>query len=292
MVVVSNTQVTAKNLCDRAHKYRFIDDIEPKQLPPALYRGLLGHSALEQYYLLLKDGKSVDECQKAALAVIDAELMRLAKYSPYEFQQIDLVMKLRKLINDYAFVYKEEKFKVLEVEKEYRTPVDDDIDYALRIDILVEMTAGEFRGDFVVVDHKFVYNFKTPLDIAMDAQLPKYIYTLRKNGIIVTKGMFNQIRTREIKDPGLSDLYKRSWVKSKPAETARIWKEQKDTAHRIQRDKDNGTDPVRTLSLLVCRQCLFQKVCKAELDGDDVTQMIKANYQKSTYGYTDLSDLL
>lgn len=290
-MIISNTQITAKNLCDKAHHYRFIQDIEPKTLPPAIYRGVLGHSALEQYYLLLKDGKPVEECMKAALAVLDREIARILRETPEEFIQILMVQKLRDLITGYAAEYTTEPFKVLEIEQEYRTPVNDDVEYALRVDLLVEMTSGQYRGDFVVVDHKFVYNFKTALDIQMDAQLPKYIHTLRQNGIVVTKGMFNQVRTRIMKNPTPKDLYRREWIKSSRAETAQIWDEQESTAQRIIDDKKYGVNPVRTLSLLVCRSCLFQKPCKAELDGDDVSQMLNAVYRKSTYGYKDLSDL-
>jgi hypothetical protein len=290
-MIISNTEVATKNLCDKAHDFRFNKNLEPKKLPIAIYRGVLGHSALEPYYLEMKEGSSVDTCKSAALAVLDKEIARIASETPEEFEQISLVMNLRKLIINYARIYEEEPFRVLEVEKVYHTSVDDDIDYALRLDILVEMIKGEYRGDLVVVDHKFVYNFKTPLDIAMDAQLPKYIKALQDNGYTVTKGMFNQIRTRALKNPTPVDLYRREWVRSNRAETTQIWKEQLAVAKQIAKDKANPDYmPVRTLSLLVCRSCMFQAPCKAELNGDDTSRMLQANYKQSSYGYSDLSD--
>jgi hypothetical protein len=289
-MIISNTQIATKNLCDKAHDLRFIKNLEPKRLPPAIYRGVLGHSALEQYYLLLRDGKPVEECRDGALAVLDREIARISRETPEEFEQISLILGLRKLIEAYAEVYRIEPFKVLEVEKEYHAPVSPSIDYGLRLDLLVEMTSGEYRGDLVVVDHKIVYNFKTALDIQMDAQLPKYIKALRENGLVVTKGIFNQIRYRSLKNPSPVDLYRRDWLKSNKAEIEQIWSEQERVANQIVLDTESKAMPIRTLSLLVCRSCMFQGPCKAELNGDDVTQMLEANYQSSTYGYADLSD--
>lgn len=292
-MIISNAQISTKLLCDKAHDYRYRLNKEPKVLAPALYRGVLGHSALETYYRNIKDGKTVDESRGAALSVLDKEISRIASETPEEFERVQLVLKLRKLIEAYAEVYRIEPFKVLEVEQDYRTPVDLDVEYVLRLDLLVEMTKGEYRGDLVVTDHKFVYNFKSALDIQMDAQLPKYIKTLRENGYFVTKGMFNQVRTRDLKNPKIEDLFRRDIFKSNKDEIEQIWTEQKIVANQISNNAKNpGYVPVRTMSLQVCRFCAFQGPCKAELNGDDVTQLLEANYQEShsPLRQTDLSD--
>jgi hypothetical protein len=280
-MIISNAQITTKNLCDKAHFFRYTLNKEPKKLAPVLYRGVLGHSALEAYYREMQDGSSVEVCRSAALAVLDKEIARIAQESPEEFEQVKTVIALRKLIEAYAEVYRKETFKVLEVEHDYSVPVNDDINYVLRLDLLVEMTSGEFRGDLVVVDHKFVYNFKTALDIQMDAQLPKYIKALRASGHVVSKGMFNQIRTRNLKNPQPEDLYRRDWLKSSKAEIEQIWIEQKQVALQIAADNSNPQHtPVRTMNYLVCRFCAFQGPCKAELNGDNVTQFLEANYKE------------
>jgi len=292
-MIISNTQVGTKLLCDKQHDFRFMragHGYEPKKLPPAIYRGILGHSALEQYYFTLKEGFGVGVASSAAQQVLDTEISRLAAETPGEFETVGLILQLKNLVELYAQAYREETFKVLEVEKDFRTSVDENIEYALKLDLLVEMTSGEFRGDLVVVDHKFVYNFKTPLDIEMDAQLPKYIHVLKQNGYTVSKGMFNQIRTRSLKNPTQADLFRREWIKPTKSEINQIWFEQKEAAYQIHRDQDYSNTPIRNMSLLVCRSCMFQQPCKAELNGDDVTQMLKANYQKSTYGYTELGE--
>lgn len=291
-MIISNTEVTTKNICDYAHYMHFIKGVAPKKLPTPLYRGIVGHSALEAYYLLMKEGAVVDECREAALAVVDKEIEHVAETSAEDFERVQLLVNIRSLIRDYAEVYRVEPFKVLEVEKKFFTPVDQELDihYGLQLDTLVEMISGEFRGDLVVMDHKFVYNFKTALDIQMDAQLPKYIKTLRDNGYFVTKGLFNQVRTRQMKSPGPEDLYRRTWLKANKYETAQIWKEQAKVAKELQDLKTNPNyEPVRTMSYVTCRSCMFQKPCKAALDGTDVSTMLQSNFEPSKYGYTDLS---
>jgi hypothetical protein len=293
-MIISNAQISTHNMCEKAHDLRYNRNKEPKKLAPALYRGVIGHSALESYYTVLKNGGTVDEALAAALAVLDGEIARIAVETPEEFITIQDIFKLRTLIEAYSYMYRVEPFKVLEVEKAYTTPVDQGIEYILRLDLLVEMTAGEYRGDFVVVDHKFVFNFKSARDIQMDAQLPKYIKTLRENGILVTKGLFNQLRTRELKAPKPTDLFRRDWLKSNTKETEQIWTEQAYTAHQIRRDRENPAYlPRRNLNYMVCRYCAFQGPCKAELDGSDITQLLEANYKdvKSPLRQKDLSEV-
>lgn len=292
-MIISNTQVSLENLCERAHYYRFILGIEPKSLPPAIYTGILGHKALEWYYLEMRDGSPVDQCLKAAKVILNKEAERVAIEEPESYDLMSAIFKINKLIEGYARIYSEEEFKILEIEQEYQTPINEHDTYAMKLDLLVEMTKGPYRGNLILVDHKFVYNFKTVLDIDMDAQLPKYIRTLRQNGYVVNTGMFNQIRTRSLKDPGPADLYRREVVsfKSRKSEIDSIWREQEITAHRISlKMESKNPQCVRNMNQLVCRSCMFQKPCKAELNGDDITQMVNANYQKSTYGYTELID--
>lgn len=293
-MIISNSQVATKNLCDRAHYYRYIRNKEPKKLSPVLYRGVMGHLALQDYYLEHKEGSQIEVCRDAALSVLDKEIARIAREEPQEFELVAINMQLRKLLEDYAEVYRVEPFKVLEVEKDFTTPVGPDIDYILQLDVLIEMIKGEYRGDLVVMDHKFVYNFKSALDIQMDAQLPKYVKTLQDNGYTITKGIFNQIRTRQIKNPSPEDIYRRDLLKTNKKETETIWREQEEVAAQILYDRFNTErPPIRTMNYLVCRFCAYQGPCKAELNGDDATQMLEANFQEvvSPLRLRDLSDV-
>lgn len=289
-MIISNSEVASKNLCDKQHDFRFNKLLQPRTVSGPLGLGILGHEAFEAYYNEMMQGSPVDLCKKAAHSVLHAEIVRTSTETPEDYERLQDIAYLVKLFDGYAEVYRQEPFRILAVEKEYQTPISDDIYYGLKLDLLVEFISGKYRGDFVVVDHKFVYNFKTQLDIDMDAQIPKYIKVLRDHDIIVTKGLFNQVRYRRMKAPQPSDIYQRSWLKANKEETEQIWKEQLIVAKQIVRAREDPSYvPIRTLSLLVCRSCSFQAPCKAELNGDNIDKMLAANYIKSTYGYKELA---
>lgn len=276
MQIISNSEITSYNLCKRQWYYSYVLEIGPKMLPLAMYRGVIGHAALEPYYLLMKDGASIEECKAAAKDVLRKEAMRISTECPTEFERIGIVAELTRIIDAYAEFYRKEPFKVIAVESVYSTPiVPDELSFGMVLDLLVEMTAGEFRGDFIVIDTKFVYNFKSIDELELDAQLPKYIKTVRDNGILVSKGIFNQIRYRELNNPKPDQVFRRTPARINKAATDIIWAEQRDAAVEI---SSNPAPPRRTLSPFICKGCLYKKLCRADMLGQDTTNMIAAEF--------------
>lgn len=290
MIVVSNTQISTKNLCERQHHYRFVQNgtgIEPSYLAvnTPLGTGLLGHSALEAYYTVIKDGGSAKDALVAAKEILTFEVIRLITDEPEQFEQLARVNHLLQLLEAYAEHYRNEPFKVLEVEKVFSTSITPDISYGMKTDILVEYTRGDLRGELAVWDHKFVFNFKSEAELNLDVQLPKYIKVLQDNGYPVRRGVFNQLRYREMKDPTFEQLFKRSKLPDpKQIEIDTIWDEQKDTAEEI---AAGIPKPRRTQHMLTCKYCPFTGICKTELMGNDISTTIKAEFRPTTYGYTD-----
>lgn len=295
MYVVSNTEVTTWSLCRRQHHYRFAwndgDGIEPKwfNLPWYLYRGIIGHEALAAYYIAMQEGLSIAECRKAAFAVLEKEKVKVLLERPDDLEHIKLLNELRILIDTYSHRYEIEPFKVLEVETVHQTKISSDTIYSLRLDLLIEYTRGKFRGHVMVMDHKFVYNFFTLKKILMNSQFPKYIKTVADDlGIVVTRGVINQIRHRSIKEPDLDQLFKRELVTITPQKINNIWNEQIRISDKIVHS--DGEEPLRTLSDPACRSCLFQTVCDTELEGQPVDNLVKTQFQKNRYGYTEFED--
>jgi len=295
MNVISNTEVAMFNTCQRSHYYRFRLNVEPRWelLSRALKRGIIGHEALEAYYTVLKDGFSVGNALEAAMAVIQKAVIDEVARDSIDTKPLDDLKHLKGLLMMYPSVYRAEPFEVLEVETVHKVKVNDTTEYGLRLDLLIKFIKGEYFGDLALMDHKFIFNFKSNAELAMDAQLVKYGATLRSKGFKVTKGYFNQIRTRSMKDPGPTDLFRRVLVRPTFKETERIWAEQAITAERIavlkSMSREDHSDAVtRNLNPLVCRSCLFQQLCKAELDEQPIEKILVTDYQKNTYGYSDL----
>lgn len=292
-MIVSNTEVSTFNLCEYQHDIRFNRSLEPRYLSvnTPLGMGILGHEAFEAYYLEMLEGSPVETSLKAARAVLEAKISWIQENEPEEFQQLIKIAHLIELFEAYAEFYRQEPFRVLAVEKVYQTNIAPGIEYGLKLDLLVEWLKGIDAGELVIIDHKFVYNFKSRAELEMDCQLPKYTKTLRDNGLHVSHSIFNQVRYRELKAPGPTDVFLRMRMDSSPRKIKNIWAEQRETAEKIKERREGTSDenPVRTLHILACRYCLFQGLCETELDGRDSTSMQITDFKDSTYGYVDMT---
>lgn len=290
-MIVSNSEITDFNTCERKHYYRFRLKMEPKHVSSAIKRGIVGHLALDTYYTHLKVGNSVEVAREAAIETLRDEIIKVARDSPEETELIQTLVGLRQLIEGYVQFYREEPFEVLETESKYTVNLVGDIDFALRLDLLIRFTKGEYRGDKAIVDHKFVYNFKNQAQLEMDVQLPKYIRVLKETGHVVSKGYFNQIRYRQLKDPAPSDIYKREKIaRVSRAEMDNVWEEQIKIAKRIAElnslpIEEHSKEVVRVLNPYTCKFCPFQRLCKLELQEQPITAILAVEYQPNTYGY-------
>lgn len=234
----------------------------------------------------MQEGGSTDDCLKAAKAVIDSRILQVIMESPEEYEKVTLLSELSTLLEAYAEFYRTESFEVIAVEKVYQANIAEGIEYAMKLDLLVKWTAGKYRGDYELIDHKFVYNFKDSTELEMDGQMPKYIKTLKLNGITISKASFNQIRYRQMKEFDPNKVFLRVPARLHPYKTEAIWNEQKKYAIEI---VHNPAEPLRTLSLVSCRGCYFHEICNADLMGQDTKNILSTRYQTSTYGYFDVN---
>lgn len=290
--IISNTRVNSYSTCKRQHHYRYEEGIEPKlyNLSHAMYRGIIGHEALAAYYRELKEGSSVDTAKLAAADVIQKEIFKVIKSDQFDPKRIDLLGKLKMLIDNYVEVYRVDSFKVLEIEKDFFVQIAPEIYLGIRLDLLVQLTKGDFRGDVVVVDHKIVFNFKSMFELLLDGQLPEYISTVDEaSEYKVTKGMFNQLRYREMKNPSRDDLFQRIYPPINHTERKNIRAERIDLAYEI---VNRPSPPFRTLSSFICKSCYFQSVCKADLIGEDTTLLKKTHFQPKTNIFVDFAEHL
>lgn len=270
---VSNSEVSAFTQCERKHYYAHILNLEPKQTGLALSRGIIGHEALAEYY-------ENDRNVSAAKAVI-------AKYLNESNADGQMLIELQALLSRYFKYYANEDFEVLAVEKAYEVPVNDEFLFGMRLDLLKRLKDGRI----VVVDHKFVYDFYTQDVVDMNAQLPKYIGTVRFNGIRADMGELNQVRYR-LKKSGNTDeeLFKRTPVTPTNHAIRETMREQFKVSERIMERRSwpaerQSEEAVRTMNQMTCKNCSFLPLCLAELNGTDITNLIAQDYQPNSYGY-------
>lgn len=281
-MLISNSEVSTFQTCERKHYYAFREALKPqKGHGVALTRGIVGHEVFEAFYASKMHGERHEDCIGFAKEVLDNNIR---KYSEYAKE----LGQLHSILVRYADFYRNEPWKVLEVEDLHSLRLDAEIDYGLRLDLLVEVTAGREKGQVQIIDHKFVYDFFNDRELAMNTQLVKYIKALRDNGIPARKGVLNQIRYRQMKNNDPSMMFRRSSVVTTDLESRRFMEE----FHKVANDisvltglpKSAHRDQTRMhIDKQTCSSCAFQPLCKLTLQGLDEQSTKKMLYKHNDY---------
>lgn len=281
---VSNS--IASTDCPRKNFYAVDRRLAPKVYADHLLRGIVGHEALAEFYLFIKQEgwEKREEAEKAALDFVDREAV---KY----ITQLHVIAQVRSLLAMYFEQYKRDSFKVLLVEKAMEEPRPNGNIYSMRLDLLLEMTAGPYKGEVMMGDHKFTYNFFSQEALELNVQLPKYIGTVRRAGWPVSnRAMLNQIRTREWKSDKPADLFKRVFPKYTDAEIELVEQEHNVIADELARRAElpiamRDKLAVRMANPQNCNYCNFTDICIRERQGKPVDRLIEAHYRVNPYGY-------
>lgn len=293
---ISNSEVATWLTCKRKYYYEFDLNLEPKVSSGALGKGTLLHEGLALYYASLKEwdegagtpGDPAGVTRRHESAVNRARTMLqnfLASGNGYDFET---VMEVDRLLQGYWNFYQgDPNWEILEVEKGYDLAMTEDYEYSLRLDLLVR---ERNTGAIVLVDHKTAYDFWTEDDLDLNPQFPKYIGSLRANGVNVDKAVLNQIRTRSIKAPTLDQLFRRTVCKPNLAKIGNAMREQVISSMDIMKHRNlplevKDQNSVRILSKQVCKFCNVKSLCLAEYDGGDITVAKETDFRQRTYGY-------
>jgi len=275
---ISNSEASAFTQCQRKHYYGFLRKLEPNETGQALSRGIIGHEAMEAYYRGLMEGKPVQECRDAAINIVSAYLQQ-------GYADTAMLADLINLLTRYFRYYDHTEWEILGVETAYEIPVNDDWYFGMRLDLLVRLA----DKTVVLVDHKFVYDFYSDTVLEMNAQMPKYLGTLRFNGIRAEYGILNQIRYR-LKKGGNEDseLFKRARITPNNHEVRTYMGEQFEISERIMERRELSPEEqsrkaVRTANQMVCKNCSFEPLCKSEAMGGDIALMVSQDYKANAY---------
>lgn len=286
MLLISNSEVSSYLTCSRRHYYAHLSNLEPKTFSIALTRGVIGHEIMAAYYQALQDGASFDRAKKVALAVW------MRHYSD-ESMDLEILVFLRQLIEQYWEYYSDDcdRWEILGVEESYQIPMPgNDNKYGMRLDLRVRVKQGQYLGEHHLIDHKFVYNLKKQDEVNLDAQIPKYIATIRLNGDRIDRAMFNQLRHRHLKTKSIpsDERYSRHFYRPTERKIATVMSEQFTAAARIAPLYDMTLEEaeattLRILQPMICGYCPFNGLCDTELNGDDTSLMRKTEFQANAY---------
>lgn len=298
-VVISHSEVESFLSCQMKHYYAFIDPtfgpgagLEPKRFSDSLFRGIVGHEALGEFFQGIKDGLSIDDAAEKSYAHLRAMITRPEVLGNPKHVNIltDLISRIlpRFYANEVVALLKQ-GWTPEHVEETFRLRMEFDngtFVYPFKPDVIMSDRAGNLW----VWDHKFVYNFYQSGEINLLPQIPKYIGALRALGFYIKGGYYNMLRWREVKDVSAHVAHEKLVPTNERVQNA--FRQQYDVTVDIANRKlaaARGEDvpTTRVLSTMVCKSCSFKSLCASELNGEDTTLMKKVEFRKNSYGYSE-----
>lgn len=282
---ISNSEVSTWLTCRNKYRYAFDLDLEAKKKSDPLTRGTIGHDILDVYYKTLQAG-----VEPTHVRAMDAATKRLGTIMSQPDAPFDLILDVRRILELYWAYYEgDPNWEILEVEEMHNLPLNEDYSMPTRLDLLVR---DKTDGKIALVDHKFYYDMPNPDKLALNVQFPKYIGALAEAGIKVDYCLLNVLRYRRLKNPALSDVFKRYKVTVSPAKIRRalhthILASQEITEYRSLPEAVRPSVAIPVFNDMVCKHCDFANLCQSEFDGGDINYLIETDYQKNSYGYND-----
>mgnify|MGYP001567528064 CR=1 FL=1 len=281
---ISDSETKSFQTCQRKHYYTYGLRLQPRRMSDGLTRGIVGHEVLAEYYSALAD-------RKDHAAAVDAANSRMASFIQKAADTgLDVILftDLQKRLQDYyEWSYANERgaFRFQEVEQAYRLTLPGGLQYVMRLDLLAESISGPYAGQLVLIDHKFVWDFYSEDEVAMNSQLPKYLGILAANDVPVRIAYLNMIRTRVNKKPmAIADKFRRAVVKPTPEEIQTIFLEELKVAEQIEFFRSLSLEQweseiTRSMTPMNCKTCPFAILCKADLQGQDTRLMRQVEFE-------------
>jgi len=277
---ISNSEATSWLTCRARYRYEFDMNLQKIGSSDALDKGNLIHAILEEYYKARMLGDSHEE------AVV---MGRKALIPAMDTYGMELIAKVDPLMQAYFNHYQHDNWEILSVEDSFDLPITDDFTMPTRLDLLVKTSDGKIW----IVDHKSTYDFWTTDDIELNAQLPKYVATLRNMGYDVAGAIINQIRTRSVKNNDAADLFRRVKIVPSIAIIRSVLSQQMAASKEITTYREQPEDirkaiATPVLNKIVCKYCSFRGLCASEIAGGEIEYLVQNEYQpKQGYGYNN-----
>ncbi len=281
-MITSHSEVETALLCSRRHYYAFGEKLARKSTSISLSRGVAGHAVLAAFFDSYKANRSYSVAYAAAMNHL-AELMQEAKSA----DDVSMLGHLTQIVSTFLENNKERiaNWQIESVEQEYRVELEDDLTYAFTIDLVARE-----RGQLIVVDWKFAYDFYEPKIVKVLPQVPKYIGGLQRMGMQARRGYYGILRTRSLKSPTPDSTFRLVPIEPNPARVARTFHEFTTKARELHQLKqlplaEWEAKTTRTGNNIVCKGCSFAEICGIELEGRDASLDKKMDYEVNTYGY-------
>jgi hypothetical protein len=281
MPSVSHSEVDSYLLCRRKHYYGYGMSLERINTSHSLATGTAGHRILEAFYKAILQEKMWDEALSIAQTEYELIVDEGYENAPNRAELHDMLFheEWGYFANEYMV---RNGWTVLAVEQEFSLVYDEETEASYPF--VVDMIMRDSDGKYVVIDHKFVYDFYTPSQTDLQPQIPKYIGALRAMNHEIAYGAYNMIRTRKLKTPEAASMNYFMILKPNTDRVLNTFMEQLGVAAEIQQLKqlsleEQSKRAYRTANKMVCQSCSFREICSTELMGGNTQLMLKTEYK-------------
>lgn len=294
---ISNSEVTTWLSCQRMYEFAFGMELAPKSLSTPLARGTLGHLFFQHYVeerLRLNAGawNSIAHEQAYQFALTKTFMDAMNEGA----MNLDTIMETQMLVQRYMAFHKGwPDWTLLGTEQRKDLQLTDTLGMPIRYDVYYIHNPS---GQYTLGDYKFTYDFWSPHDHDINGQMPKYIATLKANGVRVDRGMLIEIRTRPLgaeKAADAKNLWKETPYYPSKARIRSMLKQH--VAGALQIEEFRKQTPENRLNNAIpafnkhgpCKYCNFADLCNALTEGkSDLSVDIHSGYTHNTYGYNGL----
>ena len=289
MPSVSHSEVDSYLLCRRKHYYGYGLSLERVNQSASLATGTAGHRVLEAFYgTIINNGETPEEQLQAFDTALDAAKAKYEEIIAEGYADADRRATLHDILfnDDWGYFANEflvqNGWTILAVEQEFSLMYDEETESTYPF--VVDMVVKDPEGVYVVIDHKFVYDFYTPAQTDLQPQIPKYIGALRALDYEIGYGAYNMLRTRKLKEPAPDSMNYFMILKPNAERVLNTFMEQIGVAAEIQALKElsleeQASRAYRTANKMVCQSCSFKDICSTELIGGNVELMKKTEYK-------------
>lgn len=287
--IISVSQANSFTDCERKHGFSYLYQKQSPTMSRALSIGVGGHEIVASYYRAIKAGMDKVEAQQEAMK----DLTAMFAEGTHDFEVLQMIYSL---VDRYITQESLSKFaKVLEVEQDFFLPiVEGSYWFGMRLDLLLEATAGNMKGKVILIDHKFTYDFYSADDLLMDMQMPKYVVPIRFAGYPVAEAYINQFRTRfksdKINEKTDDDLFRLSPVGIEPERVKNAFAHQMRVSERIIERLNMPVDlamaeAIPNRNRMLCRSCPFKLPCQMMENGYSAQKALGNNYVDKQSGF-------
>lgn len=299
--LVSNSEASNFLACQQKHFYAHILNIEPKNMSLSLSRGNIGHECLALGYehVRLYGHETWEAARELVTGNVDRYIILQMQGPSHPAKQanIDMLMNLKVLLDRYWTYAENDPWDILAVEQQYTMDLFDQYGYTMRLDLLVQINAGPRKGEIWIVDHKFIYDFYNERVLTSNAQIPKYLATVRaETGLVIKGGILNELRHRMKKGPMTDEeLFRREPLMPNATKIRNIMREQIKASEQVIERHNLPVDEaeamaIRALGTMECKNCSFFDLCMTQLEGNSGKLMIETEFQPNSYGYNSLGE--